>query len=152
MATGSKLFQPNFLSMLAGAYGEAGDLEKGLSLLAKALTLIDNTETGSYFNKAELYRLKGVLLLKQAVPDVSQTEVCFYQALDIARHQKAKSWELRAATCLARLWQQQGKHREARELLAPVYGWFSEGFDTADLQEAKHLLGELSEAEGDIAP
>jgi predicted ATPase len=84
------------------------------------------------------------LLLQQAVPDAAQAETCFHQALDIARQQQAKSWELRAATSLARLWQSQDKGQDAYELLAPIYGWFTEGFDTADLQEAKALLGELA--------
>jgi len=88
-------------------------------------------------------RLKGEILLRQAVPEVAQAEVCFQQALTIARRQQARSWELRAAMRLSRLWQQQGKRAAARELLAPVYGWFTEGFDTADLQEAKALLDEL---------
>jgi predicted ATPase len=91
-----------------------------------------------------LYRLQGELLLRQAVPDASQAEACFQQALAIARHQQAKSLELRAAMSLSQLWQGQGKRDAARELLAPIYGWFTEGFDTADLQEAKALLDELS--------
>ena len=81
--------------------------------------------------------------LRQVVPDAPQAEACFQQALDVARRQQAKSLELRAAMSLSRLWQQQGKRAEARELLAPIYGWFTEGFDTADLQEAKALLEEL---------
>ena len=92
---------------------------------------------------AELYRLKGALLLQQAVPDAAQAEACFQQALAIARQQQAKSWELRAAMSLSRLWEHQGKRAEAYELLAPIYGWFTEGFDTADLQEAQALLEEL---------
>jgi len=84
------------------------------------------------------------LLLQQEVPDAAQVEACFQQALDIARQQQARSWELRAATSLARLWQSQDKRQEAYSLLAPVYGWFTEGFDTADLQEAKALLEALS--------
>jgi len=91
----------------------------------------------------EAYRLQGALLLRQAAPDAAQAEVCFQQALTITRRQQAKSLELRAATSLAQLWQQQGKRAEAREFLAPIYGWFTEGFDTADLQEAKALLEEL---------
>ena len=89
--------------------------------------------------------LRGELLLRQARPDTSQAETCFQQALDIARTQQAKSLELRAATSLARLWQQQGKHQDAYGLLAPVYEWFTEGFDTADLQESKALLEVLSQ-------
>jgi len=92
---------------------------------------------------AEAYRLQGVLLLQQAVPDTAQAEACFQQALTIARRQQAKSWELRAAMSLSRLWQQ-GKRAEAYELLAPIYHWFTEGFDTADLQEAKALLEALA--------
>jgi predicted ATPase len=84
------------------------------------------------------------LLLRQAAPEAPQAEACFQQALAIARRQQARSLELRAAMSLARLWQQQGKRAEARELLAPIYGWFTEGFDTADLQEAKALLDEWS--------
>ena len=83
-------------------------------------------------------------MLKRTLPDAHQAEACFQQALAIARRQQAKSWELRAAVSLSRLWQQQGKRDEARELLAPIYGWFTEGFDTADLQEAKTLLEALS--------
>ena len=83
------------------------------------------------------------MLLRQSAPDVAQAEACFQQALVIARRQQAKSWELRAAMSLSRLWQRQGKRAEACELLAPIYGWFTEGFDTADLQEAKVLLAEL---------
>ncbi len=90
------------------------------------------------------YRLQGELLRQHAVSDVSQVEACFQQALTIARRQQAKSLELRAAMSLARLWQQQGKRVEARELLAPIYEWFTEGFDTADLQEAQALLDQLA--------
>ena len=94
--------------------------------------------------RAEAYRLQGALLLRQAIPDVAQAERCFQQALDIARRQQAKSWELRATISLSRLWQEQGKREEARKLLAPIYGWFTEGFDTADRQEAKALMDEWS--------
>ena len=111
-------------------------------MLAEALAVMDTTE--ARFSEAELYRLKGTLLLKQAVPDAAQAEACFQQALTVARHQQAKAWELRAATSLARLWPRQGKRHAAYDLLAPVYGWFTEGFDTADLQEAKALLEELA--------
>ena len=103
---------------------------------------MDTTELRYY--AAELYRLKGALLLQQAVPDAAQAAACFHQALDVARQQQAKSFELRAATSLARLWQSQDKRQEAYDLLAPVYEWFTEGFDTADLQEAKTLLQELA--------
>jgi predicted ATPase len=92
----------------------------------------------------ELYRLKGALLLQPSADTQAEAETCFQQALTVARHQQAKSLELRAAMSLSRLWQSQGKRTEAYELLAPVYGWFTEGFDTADLQEAKALLEALA--------
>ena len=141
LAMGSKAWQPYFLGLLAEAYGVGGHPDEGLPLLAEALAVMDATE--ECFYAAELYRLKGALLLRQAVPDASQAEACFHQALDIARQQQAKSWELRAATSLSRLWQQQGKRGEAHALLAPIYNWFTEGFDTADLQEARALLAAL---------
>jgi predicted ATPase len=100
--------------------------------------------TGERLFEAEVYRIKGELLLRQAVPDAPQAEACFQQALTVARRQQAKSWELRAAMSLTRLWQHQEKRAAAHQLLAPIYGWFTEGFDTADLQEAKALLDELS--------
>ena len=111
--------------------------------LAEALTQAD--KTGERWCEAELYRLKGELLLQQASDNSTEVESCFHQAIAIAQNQQAKSWELRAATSLARLWQQQGKREEAYDLLAPVYHWFSEGFDTADLQDAKALLDELED-------
>jgi predicted ATPase len=92
---------------------------------------------------AEAYRLQGALLLRQAIPDAVEAEACFQQALTLARRQQAKSWELRAAMSLSRLWQQQGKRQEVHDLLVPIYGWFTEGFDTADLQEAQALLEDL---------
>jgi predicted ATPase len=141
LATGSKLFQPYFLGLLAEAYVEGGHPEAGLKALDEALDVLDTTEARFYV--AELYRLKGALLMKQTVPDESQAETCFHQAFDIARRQQAKSWELRAATSLARLWQSEGKCQEAYDLLAPVYGWFTEGFDTADLMDGRALLQEL---------
>jgi predicted ATPase len=119
-----------------------GQAEEGLPLLAEALVHQDTT--GEMYWAAEVYWLKGELLLRQAIPDEVQAETCLHQALDIARRQQTKTWELRAATSLSRLWQQQGKRDEARELLGPVYGWFTEGFDTADLQEARMLLEELA--------
>jgi predicted ATPase len=139
---GDKLWQPYFLGLLAEAYGAGGHPDEGLEVLAEALAVMDTTE--ARFSEAEFYRLKGTLLLKQAVPDATQAEACFQQALTVARHQQAKAWELRAAMSLARLWQQQGKRADARELLAPIYGWFTEGFETADLQEARVLLTTLS--------
>ena len=137
-----KSTQPYLLGLLAEAYGESGHAEKGLPPLAEAIDLMDTLGLRVY--GAELHLLKGELLLKQAVPNTSEAETCFHDALELARAQQAKAWELRAATSLARLWQSQGKRKEAYDLLAPVYEWFTEGFDTADLQEAKALLAELS--------
>jgi predicted ATPase len=141
-AMGLKAEKPYMLSLLAEAYGAEGCPEEGLNALAEVASVMESTESRWY--KAELFRLQGTLLLQQAVPDVSQAEACFRQALDIARQQQAKSWELRAATSLARLWQQQDKQNDARALLTEVYSWFTEGFDTADLQEARALLEALA--------
>ncbi|HEX9870902.1 MAG TPA: adenylate cyclase, partial [Candidatus Tectomicrobia bacterium] len=141
-AQGVKTILPQFLGTLAEACGENGHPEEGLSALIEAIEIMDVLKSCLY--GAELSRLKGALFLRQAVPDAVQSEACFHEALAIARQQQAKSWELRAATSLARLWQSQDKRREAYDLLAPVYEWFTEGFDTADLQEAKALLAELS--------
>jgi predicted ATPase len=142
LATGAELGRPRQLAMLAEAYGRVGQTAEGLAILAEALTAVYNTGERSY--EAELYRLKGELLLARSAAKQAEADACFRQALDVARRQQAKSWELRAAMSLSRLWQQQGKRIEARQLLAPVYGWFTEGFDTADLQEAKALVAELS--------
>jgi predicted ATPase len=124
--------------MLTEAYAAAGQAEAGLDVLAEALALVDRTDERYW--EAELYRLKGELLLQQATPDAPQAEACFQQALAVARRQQAKSWELRTAMSLSRLWQQQSRRDEAYELLAPIYGWFTESFDTADLQDARALL------------
>ena len=133
--------QPVALLRLSTAYGNSGEINEGLRMATEALAVIDKTEVRR--PEAEAHRLKGELLLKYTTPDYQQAETCFHQALDVARHQQAKSWELRAATSLSRLWQQQDRCQEAHDLLAPVYGWFTEGFDTADLIDAKGLLDEL---------
>ena len=149
--SGGGVSQPSFLALLAEAYGQGGQGEEGLRVLAEALGLVE--KTGDRFWKAELYRLKGELLLQQAptrrrAKDTQhlweEAEGCLHQALNIARRQQAKSLELRAALSLSRVWQQQGRRDQARALLAPVYEWFTEGFDTADLQEAKALLEMLT--------
>ena len=140
-AVGSEVGQTYYLAFLAEAYGNVGQAAEGLNILAEALAFAHTT--GERCWEAELYRLKGVLLLRLHPSSPATPEECFRQALDIARRQQAKSLELRAAMSLARLWQQQGQRAEAHELLAPVYGWFTEGFDTIDLQEAKALLAEL---------
>jgi predicted ATPase len=141
VAMGQELARPLCLVLLAEAMGHTGQVAEGLHLLAEALPAFATSGQGDPL--AEAYRLQGELLLRQATPDAAQAEACFQQALTIARHQQAKSWELRAAMSLARLWQQQGQRAEARALLAPIYGWFTEGFDTADLQEAQALLEAL---------
>jgi len=140
-ATGSESVRPYGLALLAAASAQVGQREAGLSLLAEALAVAN--ATGERRWDAELYRLQGEVLLAHSAAHDTEAEACFRQALDIARHQEAKSWELRAAMSLSRLWQRQGKRTEAGALLAPVYGWFTEGFDTADLQEARVLLEEL---------
>jgi predicted ATPase len=141
-AVGAVIARPLFLALLAEAHAAAGQAKAGLGVLAEALALVDHT--AERYHEAEVYRLKGELLRRQAVPDAPQAEACFEQALAVARRQQAKAWELRAALSLSRLWQQQGKRTEACELLAPIYGWFTEGFDTPDLQEAVALLDELA--------
>jgi predicted ATPase len=141
-ATGAEINQPYFLALLAEAHGTMGQLESGLTILTEALPLVDTT--GECWYETELYRLKGELLLQQSPDYHIEAESCFQHAISTAQNQQAKSWELRAATSLARLWQFQDKRQEAYDLLAPVYNWFTEGFDTADLQEAKQLLDELA--------
>ena len=145
-ATGAALRLPYYLALLAEACGHTGQAVEGLTLLTEALAHAE--KVGESWMETELYRLKGEMLLTRSADDQSEAELCFHQALAIARRQQAKSLELRAAMSLSRLWQQQGKHAEAYELLAPIYGWFTEGFDTADLQEAKALLAELEELAG----
>jgi predicted ATPase len=124
--------------LLAEAYGQVRQVEAGLAILREALTVVEYTGERSY--EAELHRLTGQLLLARSAAHHTEAEACFRRALDVARHQQAKSWELRAAMSMARLWQQQGKRAAAYQLLAEVYSWFSEGFDTADLQDATALL------------
>jgi len=158
---GAKLSLSVFLCELAWAQGRAGQLDEGLALLAEAQMIID--KTGERLYEVELYRMKGELTLQKAnqkskdksrkskilnpqsqILDLhSEAEVCFHKAIKVARRQQAKSLELRAATSLARLWQQQGKRAEAHCMLSEIYQWFTEGFETTDLQEAKALLNEL---------
>jgi class 3 adenylate cyclase/predicted ATPase/DNA-binding winged helix-turn-helix (wHTH) protein len=137
-ATGAQVLDPYWLALLAETYGRGGQTAAGLQTVEDGLAVVHHT--AQHFYAAELYRLQGELLLQHATPDAVQAENCFHQALAIARHQQARSLELRAALSLARLWQQQGKRAKASALLAPIYGWFTEGFDTADLQDARALL------------
>src|SRR5262249_36486891 len=142
-ATGAEMLQPYILTLLAEVHGTLGEPEAGLTALAEALTRAETT--GERWYESEIYRLKGELLLQQNAANQAEAETCFQQAITVAQNQQAKSWELRAATSLARLWQQQGKRQEAHDLLASVYNWFTEGFDTADLKDAKALLDALGE-------
>jgi predicted ATPase len=159
-ATGGEIGRSYYLALLAEVYGKVGQTEEGLSVLAEALAQVD--KTGERYHEPELYRLKGQLTLQQfqvsgfkfQVPNTqhsapstqveAEAEVCFHKAIDVARRQQAKSLELRAVMSLSRLWQQQGKKAEARQMLAEIYNWFTEGFDTKDLQEAKALLEQLA--------
>jgi predicted ATPase len=156
-ATGAELFRPHFLALLAEACGKGGRTEEGLTALAEALAMVH--QNGERYYEAELYRLKGELSLQSGVRSLqseitspqlpipnprAEAEACFLKAIEIAQRQQAKSLELRAVMSLSRLWQQQGRKDEARQMLAEIYGWFTEGFDTADLKEAKVLLEGLA--------
>ena len=131
---------PHFIDLLATACEIAGQAEEGLALLGEALQIVERT--GERWIAAELNRHKGLLLLRQG--DSESAEELYRKALSIAEEQGAKLWELRAAMSLARLWGEQGRRAEALDLLAPVCGWFTEGFNTADLKEAQELLDELT--------
>jgi predicted ATPase len=144
---GAAVWLPFYLALLGEAYRKMNLVEEGLTVLAEAVVAVDNTGERPY--EAELYRLKGELTLSQFGVQLEakrqeEAEACFQKAIEVARKQQAKSLELRASTSLARLWQQQGKKAQAHHLLSEIYGWFTEGFDTKDLQEAKALLEELA--------
>jgi len=138
-ASGAELFVPHYMALFAAACEITGQVEESSTLLDDALDIIERT--GERWFAAELNRQKGQLLLRQGCFDAA--EELYRKALSIAREQEAKLWELRAAASLARLSRDQGRWAEARDLLAPIYGWFTEGFDTPDLKEAKVLLNEL---------
>jgi len=127
---------------LATAHAELGQFDDAWRCIEEAITAAERTKE-TWF-EAEVNRVAGEITLKSPEPDTAKAEACFERALAVARGQQAKSWELRASTNLARLWRDQGKRDAARALLAPVYGWFTEGFDTLDLKEAKALLDELA--------
>ena len=141
-STGATLWSPLYLTYLAQAYAELRELEDARRCIVQAATVIENSREN--WCEAEVNRLAGEIALKSPKPDDKEAEMYFERALAVARKQQAKSWELRAAMSLARLWRSQGRRDEARELLAPVYGWFTEGFDTLDLKEAKALLEALA--------
>jgi predicted ATPase len=137
--------RPTFLAWLAEAYGKAEQTKQGLRVVDEALAQVERT--GERYYEAELHRLKGELLVmrdEEAETSLHQAESCFQHAIEVARRQQAKSCELRAVMSLCRLWQRQGKKADAHQMLAEIYTWFTEGFDTADLIEAKTLLEELS--------
>jgi predicted ATPase len=134
------LIQPDGLATVAAAYGKAGRTDDALALVAEALAAVERRDERQW--EAEIYRVKGDLLVESG--GSSEAEICFHFAIEIARRQSAKSLELRAVMSLSRLLQKQGKKDEARRMLAEIYAWFTEGFDTADLKEAKALLEELS--------
>jgi predicted ATPase len=139
-AIGCRVARTIRLTGLAEAYGKMGRIEEGLALLNEVLALVRSSDEHMY--EPETHRLKGELLLLQG--EEGEAEACFQRAIDVARQQSAKMWDLRATTSLCRLWQWQGKHRKARKRLAQIYSWFTEGFDTLDLQDAKALLEKLS--------
>jgi class 3 adenylate cyclase/predicted ATPase len=141
-STGSTLWMPINLSYLARAHAELGQLDDAWRCIGEATTTVETTKQRLW--EAEVLRITGEIALKSPEPDAAKAEGYFERALAVAREQQAKSWELRAAMSMARLWRDQGKPQQARELLAQVYGWFTEGFDTRDLKEAKALLGELA--------
>jgi predicted ATPase len=141
-ATGAEIFMTYLLALLAEVYWKRGQAEEGLTVLEEALAFVENNSERHF--EPEIHRLKGELLQHLSSNHVVEAENCFHHALDIARRQQSKSLELRAAMSLSRLWHQQGKREEARQMLAEIYCWFTEGFDTADLKEAKILLEELA--------
>jgi predicted ATPase len=140
-STGATLYRPQHLSYLASAYAENSQFDEAWRCISEAMTAVETTKESWY--EAEINRVAGEIALKSPKPEAAKAEDYFERALAVARQQQAKSWELRAAMSMARLWRDQGKPQQARELLAPVYGWFTEGFDTLDLKEAKALLEEL---------
>jgi predicted ATPase len=141
-AMGGKLWTPLYLSNLASASRAAGHLGNAWRYIAEAMTDVETTQ--QRWCEAEVHRIAGEIALKSSEPDEAKAQDYFERALAVARQQQAKSWELRAAMSLARLWREQGKVQQAREVLSPIYGWFTEGFDTRDLEEAKKLLEELA--------
>ena len=145
-STGSTWFAPANLAFLAAAYAELSQFDDAARCVGEAMTTIEATKEKWY--EAEVNRLAGEIALKSPRPDAAKAEAHFERALVVAREQQAKSWELRAAMSLARFWHDQGRRAEAHDLLAPVYGWFTEGFDTCDLKEAKTLLAALASPGG----
>ena len=141
-STGSRVYLPFFLSHLSWTHAEVGQVNDARRCISEAMTALETTKE-TWF-EAEVHRLSGEISLLSPEPDAEKAQTHFECALAVARQQQAKSWELRAAMSVARLWRDQGKRQQAHDLLAPVYGWFTEGFDTLDLKNAKALLGTLT--------
>jgi tetratricopeptide (TPR) repeat protein len=141
-STGGTLWTPFRLQYLARAHAELGQFEEARHCIDEAMNAVDTSK--EKWSEAEILRVAGDIALKFPEPDATKAQAYFQRALLVAREQQAKSWELRAATSLARLWRDQSKRQEAHDFLAPVYSWFAEGFDTVDLKEAKALLDELA--------
>jgi predicted ATPase len=141
-STGTTMWMPLWLSYLTRANAEIGQFDNAGRCIDEAMAAVETAK--ETWCEAEVNRIGGEIALLSPEPDLAKAEAYFARALAVAREQQAKSWELRAAMSMARLWRDQGKWNEARKLLAPVYGWFSEGFDTRDLKEAKDLLGVLT--------
>ena len=135
------MYAPFHLSYLASAYAELGQFDDAWRCIREAMTCVETSK--ETWCESEVNRIAGQIALMSSEPDPAKVQAFFEPALAVARQQQAKSWELRAAMSMARLWRDQGTVQQARELLAPVYGWFTEGFDTRDLKEAKALLEEL---------
>jgi predicted ATPase len=144
LQVGETVWRPWYCSNLARAYADAGQLEDAWRCINEASAAME--KANERWCEAEIYRIAGDIALKSPQPDEAKGQIYFDRALSVARGQQAKSWELRAAMSMARLWRDQCKRNEARNLLGPVYGWFTEGFDTPDLKEAKSLLDELASA------
>ena len=141
-STGATVIMPLWLSYWARAYAELGQIDDARRCVSEAMTAMETSKES--WCEADVYRIAGKMALMSPDPDAKKAEAYFERALAVARKQQAKSWELRAAMSMARLWRDQGKRDEARSLLAPVHGWFTEGFDTLDLNEAVGLLNELA--------
>jgi predicted ATPase len=139
---GAGVWIPTFLACMTLAYADLGQFDHALRCISEATSEMKTTEERWW--EAEVHRTAGEIVLESPEPDAAKADAYFKQALAVARAQQAKSWELRAAMSMARLWRDQGKRDEPRDLLAPVHGWFTEGFDTPDLKEAKVLLDELA--------
>jgi len=141
-STGATLYLPYWLSALARAFADVGKLDDARRCIAEAMTAIEATK--QEWCEAEVHRSAGEIALLSPKPDATKAQACFERALAVSRAQQAKSWELRATMSMARLCRDRGKRNEARDLLTPIYNWFTEGFDTFDLREAKALLGTLA--------